>query len=100
MKTAILLLTILFSANSFSSEVFLVTAYLPQATTFLPWATTFSFDQPKIARAVLNETNEFYQCGELPLRLADQVTQIQAESDLSVEEAVDLINAAALEVLK
>lgn len=95
MKTAILLLTILASTNSFALEVFKVT----QFTIFLPWATTLTFNQPKMARAVLNETNDYYQSGEMSLTLANEVAQIQSQSDMSVDEAVDFLNEAALEVL-
>ncbi len=100
MKTALMLLAITVSFNSFSAELTRATGI----TTAMPTALTLismTGDSLKAAQNVIDDSQEYYQSGELSLRLSSQVAQLlEKHSDLSVDEAVDTLVSQATKILE
>ena len=93
MKVIVLILAMAFSMNSFAMDVSLS----PSLSTAL----SVAGDDFKIAHAIMNESQDFYQTGELSLQLSDLVKKVIAENpETSTEEAVDSLVLAAEKILK
>lgn len=90
MKTTITLLALALSANVMAYSITDSTV-LTSATPILSSATTSGGFAEKQAALVLNDSQEYFQSGRLSAFLAQKVSEIQAQSDLSVEEAIDVL---------
>lgn len=88
MKIAIMLLALTVSFNSFALDVSLS----PSLFTAL----SVAGDDFKLAKAIVNDSQDFYQTGELSLTLSSYVSDLLSQnSDLSVVEAVDALASQA-----
>ena len=100
MKNAIMLLALTVSFNSFGAEL----TRAAGMTTALPFDSTLvsmTGDDFKAAQNVIDDSQEYYQSGELSLRLSSQVAQLlEKNTDLSVDEAVDTLVTAATKILE
>ena len=99
MKLSIALLTFALSANVMAYSITDSTV-LTSATPLLSSATTSGGFAEKQAALVLNDSQEYFQSGRLSAFLAQKVSEVQAESELSVEEAVDALVTDAESILK
>lgn len=84
MKSAIVLLAILFSANTFALEAFNTTFQVTMITSMLSQA-------PIKGEAIAKDANEYYQTGVLSPILTQEVRALQSHIELSDAEAVDLL---------
>lgn len=100
MKTLITLLAIAFSANSFASGSYLDpsdrTTLAPFfGTTILEVSSEGSTDatssKRKIAKVIIQDSQEFRLSGVATIALAESIKNVQGMSDVSDEEAVDII---------
>lgn len=109
MKTALLLLTLVTSTQVFSGEMPLSVAVTID-TTFLPFALTSvtgrfssmssSADYQKQAAQIMQDGNEYLQNGEISVYLNQNIIAVQEQnSDLSVDESVDVLMNKASEIL-
>lgn len=94
MKATIALLALALSANVMAYSITDSTV-LTSATPLLSSATTSGGLEKVQAAAILNDSQEFFQSGKLSAFLAQKVSEVQSENEVSVEEAVDLLVNAA-----
>ena len=93
MKIAIMLLALTASFNSFALDL--------TVSPFLSTALSVAGGDFKVAQEVVNDSQAFYQTGELSVKLSAQVSGLIAEnSELSVQEAVDALATYAAKVLE
>jgi hypothetical protein len=90
MKLSIALLTLAVSANVMAYSITDSTV-LTSATPLLSSATTSGELQKAQAAAIINDSQEYFQSGKLSAFLAQKVSEVQTESELSVDEAVDAL---------
>lgn len=84
MKSAIVLLAILFSTNTFALEAFNTTYQITMITSMLSQA-------PIKGEVIVKDANEYYQTGNLSPVLAQEIRALQSHIELSDAEAVDLL---------
>ncbi len=107
MKTLITLLAITFSANSFAHGFYLSPSQQVTLSPFFGTSfTALSFEGTsklsgvqKALQAVVMDAQEYRQSGNMTVALEESVKNVQAEQDVSVEEAVDILSSMAEEIL-
>jgi hypothetical protein len=95
MKSLIALTVLVFSVNSFAHSVGNSTLI----TSFVTDVSTNGFNICKEAAQVLEDANNFYATGESSVSLTAHIKNIQSESRVSDEEAVDMLVASAQDIL-
>lgn len=69
-------------------------------TTFVSSATTEGLNAHKEALQIINEGQEYFQSGDMAVLIGSKVEQLQAEQDMSDDEAVDALMNLANDILK
>lgn len=90
MKATIAILALAVSANVMAYSITDSTV-LTSATPLLSSATTSGELQKAQAAAIINDSQEYFQSGKLSAFLAQKVAEVQAQSELSIDEAVDAL---------
>lgn len=107
MKALILALTITASFNVMAAKI-IQAPFATTAATTMGLGTTSSgadcmlgLSKCKEAVQILDESQEYFQNGNMPLFLSQKVKQLQIENEsLSDEQAVDELISISLEILK
>jgi hypothetical protein len=98
MKSLLVLTVMVFSFNSFALDV---TAGQLLALTSLPSAySNLSSGSDWKAEQVIEDSNAYYQSGELSLKLEEMVRNIQNSNEVSEREAVDMLSDLAADSIK
>ena len=103
MKSSIVLFTFVLSTSAMAISTTSITEYIspsPGFSTIISKGSTSGGFAEKQAALVLNDSQEYFQSGRLSAFLAQKVSEVQAESELSVEEAVDALVTDAESILK
>lgn len=110
MKTALLLLTLVLSTQNFAHADIGLSVSSTIDTTLLPFALTSvtgnlssmtsSGEFQKQAAQIMQDGNEYLQDGSISAYLNQNIIAVQAQnSDLSVDESVDVLMTKASEIL-
>lgn len=106
MKSALVLMALVFSANSFAGElndsekIVLMSSVSILAPTALTSDVTSSGALRKEASEVIADANEYYQSGAISPRLGEHISNLQKKHDISLDEAVDTMVEIASDILK
>lgn len=95
--TAILFVTLSLATAVQANEIINTTSGI----TFSPFVTTMmSGIGNKEAREILNDTEEYSQSGKLSVSLNQKILDIQANEEVSTEEAIDILVESAQKILE
>lgn len=99
MKTLIVLIAVTFSINSFAQQPSYQSTLGMGAASGILTSTTSGIKPFGKAEAVIRDANEYYMNGTITIYLAEQIQNIQAENDVSADEAIDMLVETSKEIL-
>ena len=98
MKTFIIMLSVVVSANVFAKQP--QSVHATSAITMIMTLTSSGMKPFGKAQEIVMNVNEYHQSGVLSLELAQQVEDIQSLHDVSEEEAIDMLSVIAEDILE
>jgi archaellum component FlaG (FlaF/FlaG flagellin family) len=99
MKSLITLAVLAFSFNSFANSTFAPTYDFFYGIYTTSDISTNGFNICKEAQAVVEDANAYYANGEVSATLAAHIKNIQSDSSVSEQEAVDMLVESAQNLL-
>lgn len=90
MKISAMILALTLSANVIASEINDLSAFTTGSTLLYSATISGEFNKAQAVH-VINDSQEYFQSGKLSAFLAQKVSEVQAEKDVSIDEAVDFL---------